>query len=132
MQNAILVTKIFGGYGCFYPKVIWTIFNPFGNYYIQCLLIHYQALLDQKNDLVNYNNYKEKIFPKAKNIQNIYDLFNYTIIGLKFCMTFSNHIVKAYSSYCSNARQVTGFLNIMQRFGLLVTCLLVIFCVFYS
>jgi hypothetical protein len=40
-------------------------------------------------------------------------------------MTFPNHIVKAYSFYCSNAKQVRGFLNIMERFGLLVTCLLV-------
>jgi hypothetical protein len=40
-------------------------------------------------------------------------------------MTFSNHIVKAYSSYCSNVRQVRGFLNIMERFGLLITWLLV-------
>ncbi len=74
---------------------------------------------------VNYNNYKEKIFPRTENTQNIYDFFYYNIVGLKFCMTFSNHIVKAYSSYCSNVRQVRGFLNIMERFGLLITWLLV-------
>jgi hypothetical protein len=43
--------QFLGGVVCFYPKVIWTIFDPFDNYYISCFLLHYQTLLDQKNDL---------------------------------------------------------------------------------
>jgi hypothetical protein len=51
MQNAVLVLvylwlQFFGGVMCFYPKVTWTIFDPFGNYYIWCLFLHYQTFLN--------------------------------------------------------------------------------------
>ncbi len=56
---------------CFYPKVIWTIFDPFGNYIFGAFLSNIKHSLTRKMTFVNYNNYKEKIFPKTKNIQNI-------------------------------------------------------------